>query len=33
MEAHAKKEWKRIQLENPKIIGNNEVPGNACSIF
>ena len=33
MEQHAATEWKRMQLENPKIIGNNEIPGNTCSIL
>ena len=30
MEKHGRSVWPRIELENPKIIGNNEIPGNTC---
>eukprot|EP00347_Sterkiella_histriomuscorum_P014217 403361723 len=33
MEKHAKKLWSQYQKENPKIIGNNEIPKSTCSIF
>jgi len=33
MEKHASKMFSRICKENPKIIGNNEIPGNTCNIF
>jgi hypothetical protein len=33
MEKHAKKKWAQYQKENPKIIGNNEIPKSTCTIF
>jgi hypothetical protein len=33
MEKHAKVNWAKYQIENPKIIGNNEIPVSTCSIF
>ena len=26
-------EWNKAKKDNPKIIGNNEVPGNTCNLF
>lgn len=33
MEAHARPKWEYYIRENPKIIGNNEIPKTICSIF
>jgi parallel beta-helix repeat protein len=33
MEAHAKPKWEFYIRENPRIIGNNEIPKATCTIF
>ncbi len=33
MEAHAKAKWEFYLRDNPKIIGNNEIPKATCIIF
>ena len=33
MEKHGKKRWVKYQKDNPKIIGNNEIPKSTCVIF
>ena len=33
MEKHMRKEWPKMLKENPKIVGNNEIPGATCVIF
>lgn len=33
MEKHMRKDWPRMMKENPKIVGNNEIPGTTCILF
>jgi len=33
MEKHARDKWEKYVKDNPKIIGNNEVPKSFCTIF
>ena len=33
MEKHAREKWSKYNKDNPKIIGNNEVPEQFCAIF